>query len=60
MGVIAEMVPILLQILAEAPAAVKGVEEAWKLLTTKEQPTTDQQAQIDAALEDAHRALQAS
>ncbi len=57
---IAEMLPILLSILANAPQVIEEVRSAWALLTSKEPASTDQQAQIDAALDEAHRALQAS
>jgi hypothetical protein len=57
---IAEMLPILLSILSNAPQVIEEVRSAWALLSSKETPTADQQAAIDAALDEAHRALQAS
>jgi hypothetical protein len=57
---LAEIIPILTAILAAAPQVVTEVEAAWKLLTATTAPTTDEQAAIDAALEAAHKALQAS
>ncbi len=57
---IAEMLPILLSILANAPQVIEEVRSAWALLTSREPASADQQTQIDAALDEAHRALQAS
>lgn len=57
---IAEMLPILLAILANAPQVISEVRSAWALLTSKEEATPDQQKAIDDALDEAHKALQAS
>jgi hypothetical protein len=60
MGLIVELLPILVGLLEQAPQVVDSVEQIWNLATSKEAPTPDQQAQIDAALEEAHKALQDS
>lgn len=57
---IAEMLPILVSILAAAPQVIEEVRSAWVLLTSKEAATPDQQQAIDDALDAAHKALQAS
>lgn len=57
---LAEMLPILVSILAAAPQVIEEVRSAWALLTSKEAATPDQQQQIDDALDAAHKALQAS
>lgn len=59
-AVITAILPVLLQLLEETPTLIADVKQAWTLLTANNPPTPDQQAQIDAALEDAHKALQAS
>ncbi len=59
-AIITAVLPVLLNLLAQTPALVEDVKRAWTLLTSQAAPTADQQAQIDAALEAAHRALQAS
>lgn len=54
-------------VLQNAPALVSGVQEAiaagkqlWDIATNDTPPTDDQLAQYDAALQAAHKALQAS
>lgn len=59
-AIIAALLPVLLNLLAQTPALVLDVENAWKLLTSSTPATPDQQAQIDAALEVANDAVQAS
>jgi hypothetical protein len=59
-AIIAAVLPLLLQLLQETPELVEDVKTAWGLLTSSTPATTDQQAQIDAALDAAHTALQAS
>lgn len=44
----------------QIPEIVRAVETAVNLLTTGKAPTTEEQASIDAGLESAHAALQAS
>lgn len=56
---IAAMIPVLLEILQAAPEVVSSVEKLWEMVKTNETPTADQQAQIDAALDAAHKELQA-
>lgn len=65
--VLTAVLPALLQLLEEAPtliadgeAVVAEVRQAWALLSSQAAPTADQQAQIDAALDKAHAALQAA
>jgi len=68
MGVtIAAILPIALELLKEAPAAIEvggeiidGVKKIWNGVAAVNPPTADQQAQYDAALRAAHEALQAS
>ncbi len=57
---LAELIPIFTAILTAAPEVVAEIEAAWKLLTSKTPATAAEQAAIDAALETAHKALQAS
>lgn len=57
---LAEMISIFTAILQLAPQVVAEIEAAWKLLTSTTPATADEQAAIDAALEAAHKALQAS
>lgn len=60
MGVVATVLPLLLQILESLPSAVEDVKNIWATATSQEAPTAEQQAQVDAALEAAHKALQSS
>lgn len=64
---IALLLPILTQVLAEAPAVIeeapiviKSVKRMWELATQKTAPTPAEQSQFDAALEETHKALQDS
>ncbi len=57
---IAALLPLLVSILSEAPSVVSSVESIWGLATATTAPTADEQATYDAALEAAHKALQAS
>jgi hypothetical protein len=66
-ALIAKFLPVALEILKEAPAAIEtggeivdGVKKIWGGLTAIEPATADQQSQIDAALRAAHEALQNS
>ena len=56
---IAGMIPVLLEILQAAPGIVSSVEKLWEMVKANEAPTPEQQAQIDAALDAAHKELQA-
>lgn len=60
MGFLAELIPVLTSILAQAPQVVADVKQVWSLATASTAPTTDEQAAIDAAFEAAHKALQDS
>jgi Flp pilus assembly pilin Flp len=68
MGIaIAELLPVLLALLREAPAlvatgaeVVEGVKKIWAGVTAEVPPTADEQAEYDAALLAAHTALQNS
>ena len=60
MGVVEILLPALLQALSQVPSLVAEVEALWSAASAQQPPTADQQAQIDAALEAAHKALQAS
>lgn len=64
---IASLLPLLLQALAAAPKVlaavpgiIDGVQQIWAVATADEPPTHAQQTEYDRALEEAHRALQAS
>jgi hypothetical protein len=57
---LAELIPLITSMLAAAPQIVTDVEALWKVLTAKTPPTAAEQASVDAALEAAHTALQAS
>lgn len=58
--VITAVLPVLIDLLKNAPAEIEGVKTAWNLLTSHTPATPDQQAQIDAALDEANDALQKS
>ena len=60
MGFLAELVPFLVSVLNQAPALIEDVKKIWAIATAATPPTVDQQAAIDAALEQAHKDLQAS
>ena len=57
---LAEIIPLITAILSAAPQVVAEVEAMWRVLTASTAPTTAEQATIDAALDAAHKALQAS
>jgi hypothetical protein len=57
---LAVLIPLLIQILGEAPQVIESVREIWKLATQTTPPTAEQQSAIDAALDEAHKALQDS
>lgn len=57
---IAALLPLLTSILAAAPQVIEDVKQIWALATSSTAPTADEQAQIDTALDAAHKALQAS
>lgn len=59
-AIITAILPVLLGLLKDAPTLVADVEQAWELLTSGTPATPDEQAAIDAALEEAHNALQKS
>ena len=58
--VITAVLPVLLELLQNAPQEIESVKTAWSLLTGNTPATPDQQAQIDAALDAANEALQKS
>lgn len=58
--VIAELLPVLVKILAEAPAVVDSVEKVWELATAVTPATVAERATFDAALDVVHKALQES
>jgi hypothetical protein len=55
-----ELIGVLTTILTQAPQFVTEIESIWSLVTATTQPTDAEQAAIDAALEKAHKDLQAS
>lgn len=57
---IATLIPLLVEILGALPGAVDSVRQIWRLATQTTAPTADEQAQMDAALDAAHRVLQQS
>jgi len=57
---IATLLPLLVSILGQLPSAIAAVENIWSLATQTTAPTPAEQAQYDAALDAAHKALQAS
>lgn len=57
---IAALLPLLIQILAAMPQTIESVREIWDLFTRETAPTPEERAAFDAALEEAHKALQAS
>ncbi len=59
-AILTAVLPALLQLLQEAPALVREVEQAWALLTSSTAATADQQKAIDDALAAAHTELQGS
>lgn len=59
-AIIQAILSALLAVLAEFPALVSDVEQAWQLLTSAASPTAAQMQQYADALDKAHQALQAS
>jgi hypothetical protein len=57
---IANILPLLVSILSEIPQAIDAVRQIWALATQTTAPTAEEQAAYDAALDAAHKALQAS
>jgi hypothetical protein len=64
---IATILPLVLEALKMAPQLVStgrevvdGAKQIWAAVTAENPPTADQQAEYDAALDAAHRALQNS
>lgn len=57
---IAELLPLLIQILSAAPAVVNEVKQIWDMANSSTPTTPDQEAEIQAALDAAHAALQQS
>lgn len=55
-----ELIGVLTAILTQAPNFVAEVENIWTLVTSNTAPTDAEQAAMDAALEKAHKDLQAS
>jgi hypothetical protein len=55
-----ELITVLTTILTQAPQFVTEIESIWSLVTATVAPTADEQTAIDAALDAAHKALQAS
>lgn len=58
--VIAELLPILLEVLAKAPGVIESVRQIWTLATQTTAPTPEEQKTFDDALDAAHKALQES
>lgn len=52
------IIPLLVSILGAAPQVVASIEQIWGLLSQGQTVTVEQQAQINAALAAAHKALQ--
>jgi len=59
-AVVAVVLPVALQLLEDTPALIGEVQQFADLLKSNNALTAEQQAQIDAALQAAHAALQAS
>jgi len=57
---IISLLEALLPLVPQVPSIISGVETAIGLLKSGADPTPAQQAQIDAALDAAHQALQSS
>ena len=57
---IATLLPLIVGILTEVPQAIDAVRQIWALATQNAVPTAEEQAAYDAALDAAHKALQAS
>jgi hypothetical protein len=57
---IAVLLPLLISILGEAPQVIAAVQSIWSLASQTTAPTAAEQAQFDAALDAAHKALQVS
>jgi hypothetical protein len=57
---IAVLLPLLLQILAAMPQTIEAVKQIWDLFSSETAPTPEERAAFDAALDEAHKALQAS
>ena len=60
MAVLAALLPVILQLLQDAPAEIETIKGLWTYATSKTPATAEQQAAVDAALEQAHKDLQAS
>lgn len=58
--VVIAILPVVLQLLEQTPALIGEVQQLTALLKSNNALTADQQAQIDAALDAAHQALQVS
>lgn len=57
---IAALLPLITTILTGLPGAIAAVQDIWKLATQDAEPTAEEKAAYDAALDAAHKALQAS
>jgi hypothetical protein len=60
MAVLAALLPVILQLLQDAPQEIEAIKGLWSYATSKTPPTPEQQAAVDAALDQAHKDLQAS
>lgn len=59
-AIIAALLPVLIDVVKETPALIDSAQKAWSLLTSDEPATDEQQAEFEAAMNEAHAALQAS
>lgn len=64
---IATLLPLLVQLLGlaaqaaqDAPAIIASIRSIWDVATASSPPTPEQDAEYRTALDEAHRALQAS
>ena len=55
---IATILPLVVSILGQLPQALDAARTIWDLATKEEAPTAEEQAAFDAALEEAHQAVQ--
>ena len=55
---IAVLLPLLVSILGQAPQVIESVKKIWDLAKSDKEPTPEEQAAFDAALEEAHKAVQ--
>ena len=58
-AVVVALLPVILQLLKDAPQEIETIKGLWQYVTSKTPATPEQQAQINAAFEQTYKDAQA-